>query len=687
MKYFFLVSTLIVFSLIGTSFALTPVYYSENKCDIDNDLKNYREILQDDTVVKTFMQKHPSAISIPATGIDDSDPPQTSVHYLYEDDATHAQLTLRIFGRSFTDPNDCFVPFSYTLNYQNDTKTIQIINYEKDTRELVNFLKGLVPTVPITQNDILANYENSDLILEGKVISLDHSKNQTRYDVEVEHHYKGRLSSKMITVFESTEKPSFEKDDRVILYIQQKNRYLVQVPSFKVDYECNSEFWGSLLAPKYEDILVRGIPATGNFPEFGEPDHVSGLYKAGKEMKITYNVENYGPMIKHTTVKISIFSKQKTVFSEQRSVIAPACSGRVPLSWNFVPESGDHTVHVTVSGTYKVDDKSFQFQEPKTVSDFKARQHWSGVYLDRIVYSDYFSNPDYSVYSLKHKQYEYFIPYKISEGKISDLILDCNVLGMVIHLQDIEDNLTINIPRKLIDAKTQGQDDDFIVLVDGKEADFEEIDPNQESRTLQIQLSKSSTTIEILASNVGMFPEPGFCGMADTDNSQYFRLLSPLQQFKSEIPTDKIQCKTGLVKLEKTENNLVSCVRETSVIPLLLRDWAILGDVTITGGFLEHDIKNGTITSMSFYANKDCAGGIQIFVQPSSNGSLQITIPKKLESLFYKNSEYALSDRYIVYVNGIESAYSDVLNDTARLLKIEFTKNAKNIEIIGTCLI
>jgi len=383
MKIAFSITSLVIFSLFGISFTLTPIY-SENECDIDKDLQKYQEILQDDIAVKTFMQKYPAAISLTGNGIDDSDPPQTSIHYRYEDNTTSVNLTLRILGYDPKNPNDCFVPFSYTLNYQNDTKTIQITNYQNETVELLDFLNSLAITTPITQNDILVNYQNSDIILEGKIISSDHINNQTSYDVEVEYYYKGNRLSKLITVFES-EKQSFEQGNRVVLYIQQKNRYLVQEPSFRVDYDCNSGIWGSILAPKYEHILMRGSPATGNFPEFGEPDHPSGLYRAEKPMKITYHVENFGPMIKHANIGISIVSKNQTVFSDERSITIPACSGRVPLSWNFTPDSGDHVVYVTVSGTYTVDGKSFEFQEPKVSSDFKARKHWSGVSLDKTI--------------------------------------------------------------------------------------------------------------------------------------------------------------------------------------------------------------------------------------------------------------------------------------------------------------
>ncbi|MBI5377328.1 MAG: hypothetical protein HZA82_01720 [Thaumarchaeota archaeon] len=333
MKYFFLIFGLVVFSMVGTSFAIPTTYNSENECDIDNDLKRYNEILKDDAVIKTFLEKYPFATSSTSGTIDES--AQSQKIYRYETLKSSVQLNVNVFEIKKAH-SPCLYPSQYTLNYRDDINTIHITNYFTETRELLDFLNS-----------------------------------------------KQNKSSEM----------------------------------------------------------------------------------------------------------------------------------------------------------------------------------------------NYFWNADFQLYVIKHKQYEYFIPYHMIGGKISDVKIDCDVLGILIQLQDAKESMAINIPRKLIDAKTQGQDVDFIIFVDGKEADFEEVKSDRDSRTLQISLFPSSKIVEILASNVGQLPEPGLCGMADADSSQYFLLLPPLQQFKSGIPVEQIQCKEGFVLLLHPVVETPSCVKAQTEQKLVQRGW------------------------------------------------------------------------------------------------------------------
>lgn len=334
-------TSLIVFSLIGTSFGLTPIYYSENECNIDKDLQKYQEILQDDVVVKTFMLKYPDAVSYPAGGIDDSDPPQTSVHYEYNLGDSKAKLTLRIFEH-LEDPNDCFKPFSYVLNYQDGEKTIQIINYEEKTQEILDFLNS-------DQNEISA--------------------------------------------------------------------------------------------------------------------------------------------------------------------------------------------------------------------------------------TKYFLDPSYTIYSLKHKQYEYFIPYKITNSNVEQMDLRCETSSLLVHLQNSSDgNIVINIPTKMLSSKQGSENSDFIILANNEEVDFEETESNSESRTLDISFIQNTDVIEIVATQwAANAPEyTPTCATVESGESQYYRVLSPRQQMKMGVPLYEIKCKEGFYPTFKIDRITPACVTENTLDKLLIRGWSPL---------------------------------------------------------------------------------------------------------------
>ncbi len=195
-------------------------------------------------------------------------------------------------------------------------------------------------------------------------------------------------------------------------------------------------------------------------------------------------------------------------------------------------------------------------------------------------YVDYFSNPEFQIYKIQEKYYEFSIPYKISNAKIDRMNIDCASFALLVYLNNTNanGNLTLNIPRKLLDYKIDNQDDAFFVLTDGMEVEYQEIDTNADSRTLWIPFEQSSKMIEIIASNVGMFPESGYCGAIDVGDSPYYNLMPPLKQLKSGISLNQIKCEEDLHLIVRS-NDKPACVKPDSMPELFKR----------IGGFLVNE--------------------------------------------------------------------------------------------------
>jgi hypothetical protein len=69
----------------------------------------------------------------------------------------------------------------------------------------------------------------------------------------------------------------------------------------------------------------------------------------------------------------------------------------------------------------------------------------------------------------------YPVNYNITGATVNDISIDTNETSLVISLQTTSDgNLTITMPGSLIDAKAGANDDQFFVLVDGADTDFQE---------------------------------------------------------------------------------------------------------------------------------------------------------------------------------------------------------------------
>jgi hypothetical protein len=93
------------------------------------------------------------------------------------------------------------------------------------------------------------------------------------------------------------------------------------------------------------------------------------------------------------------------------------------------------------------------------------------------------------------------IKYNISTGKLLSLVLDkdkSTLIGVISAPSD-KGNLTLEVPRNVVDAKKQGNADaQFTVHVDGKEATFRETSNNKVTRTLSIDFDKDARVIEII---------------------------------------------------------------------------------------------------------------------------------------------------------------------------------------------
>ena len=98
------------------------------------------------------------------------------------------------------------------------------------------------------------------------------------------------------------------------------------------------------------------------------------------------------------------------------------------------------------------------------------------------------------------------ISYEITNGKVTNVIPDMDAVSLLVHIESIGDgSITLTIPRSVLDATIDNGDDQFFVLVDGEEVDFEETITSTD-RTLTINFLAGTEEIEI----IGTFVIPEF---------------------------------------------------------------------------------------------------------------------------------------------------------------------------------
>jgi len=96
----------------------------------------------------------------------------------------------------------------------------------------------------------------------------------------------------------------------------------------------------------------------------------------------------------------------------------------------------------------------------------------------------------------------YVISHSIEGGKIQNISIDTQSKEMKIAIQSTSNgNITIDLPRILIDAKENGSDTHYIVLVNNHGVNFKELS-TADYRELTVSFLNGTNTIEIKGTQV-----------------------------------------------------------------------------------------------------------------------------------------------------------------------------------------
>ncbi len=94
------------------------------------------------------------------------------------------------------------------------------------------------------------------------------------------------------------------------------------------------------------------------------------------------------------------------------------------------------------------------------------------------------------------------VGYDITGGTITDMTINPQDTSLIVSLQSSTDgNLTLTLPRSLIDAKDGANDDNFFVLVDGADTDFAE-NKTSTDRTITVGIPQDTTQVEVIGTQV-----------------------------------------------------------------------------------------------------------------------------------------------------------------------------------------
>ena len=141
----------------------------------------------------------------------------------------------------------------------------------------------------------------------------------------------------------------------------------------------------------------------------------------------------------------------------------------------------------------------------------------NGVYTVKVLYASnvsqqtsftFQSTPTITsnVFQLKdpNSQQTFNVNYTISGGTLKTMTIDAQSLSVIASVNSTSDGIiTLQLPRALIDAKTNsGQDDAFIILIDGAEVKPQSESADNTFRNITIQFLKGDQDIEIIGTQI-----------------------------------------------------------------------------------------------------------------------------------------------------------------------------------------
>ena len=96
----------------------------------------------------------------------------------------------------------------------------------------------------------------------------------------------------------------------------------------------------------------------------------------------------------------------------------------------------------------------------------------------------------------------YTVNYDVTGATVTDISISPQDTSLLVTITSSSDgNLTMTMPRSLIDAKTTSGDDQFFVLVDGADSDFTE-SKTTDSRTITVSIPEGTQEVEVIGTQV-----------------------------------------------------------------------------------------------------------------------------------------------------------------------------------------
>ena len=208
------------------------------------------------------------------------------------------------------------------------------------------------------------------------------------------------------------------------------------------------------------------------------------FYKQGEAVIISGKVEAFLP---NTPLLIQIYKETTLVDIAQVDIAQDGTfTHSLIADGPYFKNDGKYTVRASYGVTGNVFETSFDYQTSETGK-----------------------NPS-QIFEVKKPDNSgtFDIAYTINGGTLKDVVVDPTILGLIVTIQaDHDGSITLDLGREWIDAKTgsdgkSGDDDKYIIYIDGAGVPYQETTIKPESRLITIQFQEGDSNIEVIGTYV-----------------------------------------------------------------------------------------------------------------------------------------------------------------------------------------
>src|ERR687889_724086 len=292
---------------------------------------------------------------------------------------------------------------------------------------------------------------------------------------------------------------------------------------------------------------------------------------------------------------------------------------------------------------------------------------------------------DANTFDLTIDNQRYPLKYNITGGEVTSITADPAQATFLINIASREDGtLAIELPRNVIDSKSQGNtDEEYAVFVDDQPKDFEEISNNNEVRTLEIGFENGAEKIEIAGTQI---TAKGATGAAATQGNNTTTITTQDNTTtittKGPIIINKNNA-TGATATEERSNATGTAATEERSNATGGRTITASNtfDLTIDNQRypLKYNITGGEVTSITA---DPAQATFLINIASREDGTLAIELPR---NVIDSKSQGNTDEEYAVFVDDQPKDFEEISNNNeVRTLEIGFENGAEKIEIAGT---